>query len=316
MNYLKLFDIIEKQKQYNEEKIVRMGIVKKEHLPPLKYYLYNLVLESMRILRSKGNNIDSRLRNMLENARIFQERGLEQEETKLLEKTKQLAFRHERWGLALDVLLKQGEKMTYNRSLNIEQELQAGIETIFKKTDNLMKYFGIMHTLIILMKTSDFTPTSEQIKKLKKLSSHRLLCNEKEAVSVAAKINYYYALSTLHYLKNDHKTCYTILIRNLHLIERNYSVLPFPELKHLNAINRLVVIQYMMGKYGDAYDLLQKGRDLLKKISPFSPAVLYYYGTTTHYFNMVPGYIIWCDSYDDSFNTILFSFIMDHKMGG
>ena len=65
-----------------EEKIMRKGIVKKGRLRALKHYLYNLILESLLALRNKGDGIDSKLSNMLEIARIMQDKGLAEEEKK------------------------------------------------------------------------------------------------------------------------------------------------------------------------------------------------------------------------------------------
>src|SRR5690349_16221129 len=86
-NYIRLFDVIEKQGEYNEEKIKRLKLVKDVHLPMLKNYLYNLVLESLRSLKSKSSDVDSEIGNLLENARIMRDKGLEDEELKYLAKS-------------------------------------------------------------------------------------------------------------------------------------------------------------------------------------------------------------------------------------
>jgi hypothetical protein len=71
INYLRLFDAIEKQKKYNEEKIIRSGIIKKERMRAVKHYLYYLILDSIRDLRSKKKS-NSIIKNLLDYALIMQ----------------------------------------------------------------------------------------------------------------------------------------------------------------------------------------------------------------------------------------------------
>src|SRR4051812_2454367 len=84
MNYLRLFDVLEKQKEYDEEKIIQKNIVKKERLRALKHYLYNLILESIHVFKIKGEDPDTKLSHLLQCASIMRDRGLENEEMRFL----------------------------------------------------------------------------------------------------------------------------------------------------------------------------------------------------------------------------------------
>src|ERR1051325_1283563 len=105
INYLELFDLIARQDEYNEEVLIKKNLVRKEHFRMLKNYLYNLILESLRVLHSNRNDIDNQLSNLISNAFIMREKGIDKEERKFWNKAKDLAIQHERWGPALTALL-------------------------------------------------------------------------------------------------------------------------------------------------------------------------------------------------------------------
>lgn len=131
LNYITLFDVIEKQKQYNEEKIKRLGLVRDEHLPMLKNYLYKLILESLRSLKSKSDDVDSKISGLLENARIMRDKGLENEQIKYLMKARQLAIKYERWGMALEGIFME-------RRIRVRKESAEPWRNIDKETEEVM----------------------------------------------------------------------------------------------------------------------------------------------------------------------------------
>lgn len=182
MNYLRLFDIIAKQKEYNEEKICEHGIVKKKHLPVLKHHLYHLILESLRLLRSNGDNIDNKIKNILENACIMRDKGLAEEEIKFLEKAKQLALRHERWGMALEALLREMDTASRSRDVKARQEIEGAIDLLLIKLGNLLEYMRIATKTFVHVNKSEMQRSSEN-KTLEKLFNHPLLRDEREGLS-------------------------------------------------------------------------------------------------------------------------------------
>lgn len=224
INYLLLFDAIEKQKEYNEVKIKKLGIVKKGHLPMLKNYLYNLILESMRMLGSKGEDIDNRLSNILHNARIMRDKGLTEEEMKFLKKTKELAMKHERWGALLESLLMESATSKRRVDASAMQGVEGEIESLLAKLNNLLDYLKLSSKTSMHINKSTLQRNMKD-KTLEKLFSHPFLRDAENALSSEAKRAFYNTTFIYLIYIGDYKSAYKIITQLLQLVESNYSTL-------------------------------------------------------------------------------------------
>ena len=257
INYILLFDIIAKQKEYDQEKIIQQGIVKKEHLHVLKNYLYNLVLESMRVLRSKGNGIDSQLNNMMENARMMGDKGLEEEEMKFLHKAKKLALKHERWGIALDALYRERIIILKRHDLKLLENFGNETEMLLNKLNNLQEYM-MLHKRVTHLLIKGGKQRGSKNKALEKLIAHPLLRDEDKGLSVESKRIYYNTLSHYHSFMGNTEADYKILTKLLRLVEE--TGIEFPEQSYSGILNNLTIAQKNLGKYQEALSTIRKHR--------------------------------------------------------
>ena len=86
-NYLKLFEIIDDQKEYDEDELLRL-FPKTPALKNLrlnKDYLFKLILKSMRSFNSQ-KNMEMQLKEMLDNIDFLFEKGFYAECEKIVEK--------------------------------------------------------------------------------------------------------------------------------------------------------------------------------------------------------------------------------------
>ncbi len=94
--FLALFNIIDKQNDYNEEEILSKAPgIKAVQLPNLKANLQKNLLVSLR-LSSQGNDADIMLRQQLDYAKILYNKALYRQSLIMLDKAKQLAKKFER----------------------------------------------------------------------------------------------------------------------------------------------------------------------------------------------------------------------------
>ena len=97
-NYLKLFDQIDKQSEYNEDEIKE--VFKNEsfikHLPSEKNHLYKVILKSLRSFHS-DRSISSVLRQEIKNIEILFQKALYKECGKFITRAKKKAYDHEKF---------------------------------------------------------------------------------------------------------------------------------------------------------------------------------------------------------------------------
>lgn len=268
MNYIRLFDAIEKQREHNEEKIKSLNIVKKDHLRMLKNYLYHLILESMRDHRSKGKHTYNIIKNTFADALILQEKGLKNQEIKFLERAKELSGKHEQWGILLDILLMESKYSPQQSDSKIWKKLSAEMHTLFEKTINLMEYDRFRFYINAIMRSSGTVTVirhSGQNRMLKKLTNLELIKNGDKAISVSAKISYYWNLSFLYLLRNDYKNCHTVYADLIRFIESNISLVRSPDNILIGAMTNFFNIQILLHRYKEAFETQRKQYALIRK---------------------------------------------------
>ena len=287
INYILLFDAVGKQKEYNEEKIKKLGIVKRGHLPMLKNYLYNLILESLRVLNSKGENIDNKLSNMLHNARIMRDKGLTEEEIKFLKKAKELSTKHERWGALLDTLMM--EMGTSKRRVDAisMQSTEEEMQQLLTKLSNMIEYLRLSSKTALQVHKSTLQRNTKD-KTLQKLFAHPLLKDANKALTSEAKKTYYNTAFVYYIFIGDFKRAYSAITQLRELIETNYTTLTFPALTYSFVLNRLAIIQHHLGKNEELLSTIKKHRALVNKPGPVSTHAFAYsfINETNHYLTL------------------------------
>ena len=101
--FLLLFNVLDKMAEYDEQVILKKGIVKKQQLSNLKAHLYKQVLISLR-LNPLHQNIRVQIREQLDFATILYHKGLYKQSLKILDKAKNLAINYEEKNVAYEIL--------------------------------------------------------------------------------------------------------------------------------------------------------------------------------------------------------------------
>lgn len=147
-DYIKLFDAIEQQEQYDEKKLVKKLKGQKfiGHLAVLKKYLYKLILKSLRSYYEEGS-LDLQIKSQLAEVSILYERGLSGQAAKILQRAKSIALENEKLILLQEVndwerkLIRDGlyKNQTPDSILALEKER----DLFLMKSLCLNKYLGI-----------------------------------------------------------------------------------------------------------------------------------------------------------------------------
>lgn len=151
--FLALFNMLDKMKVYDEDEILRSGIVKKQQLSNLKAHLYKQVLTSLR-MNPVNQNIRIQLREQLDFATILYHKGLYRQSLKILDKAKKQAIDNEEKVIAFEIveLEKVIETQYITRSISgradelaIQARDLSRDNVIASKLSNLsLQLYGIM----------------------------------------------------------------------------------------------------------------------------------------------------------------------------
>ncbi|MEP7251829.1 MAG: hypothetical protein ABI683_05595 [Ginsengibacter sp.] len=104
LKIIRLFDALDKLSEYDEKQLLKMlPDITKPQLSNLKTHLYKQLLASLRLLKT-NENIDLKLSEHLDNARLLYNKGLKLQALNILEKAKELAKTNQKMNFLVQVI--------------------------------------------------------------------------------------------------------------------------------------------------------------------------------------------------------------------
>jgi tetratricopeptide (TPR) repeat protein len=231
-NYLKLFKAIDKQKSYDEEKIVQQfsqdTFIK--HLPSEKNYLYSNILKAL-VSFHGGSFGFIELDEIRHSATILYNKGLYEQCNRMLTKARKIAISLELFPELLSITKLQLELLPMIAPSG--EELKNGFATIlsdeklaFEKLDNIHQYHQLYARFLYLIRTNGelIRNTSEQ-EAFKEIMEHELLKNEENARCYKSKEMYFFITSTYYFASGDLERAYELDLIGLKFLESNLGKL-------------------------------------------------------------------------------------------
>lgn len=191
-NYIKLFDAIEAQTVYNEEKIKKK--FKGEHfisyLPVEKVQLYNLIIRSLIVYGNKGD-VETELGDDLSAIKILFRKGFYEQANKIAEKAKSIAIKNELYTHAIN-FEKWQMKIVYQSGLEINQQVistkfQAQYDLLANEK-NTSRYLEIQANLFSFLRKHNDVRSNSDLIEIKKIINTPLQSSEKEALTFTSKV--------------------------------------------------------------------------------------------------------------------------------
>ncbi len=108
-SYIKVFDLIETQKDNYDEKLLKQKLKKKsdiEMLPKIKAYLQDLILKSMRLYRDE-KDVATEVFDLIHDELFYTEKGLVSMRAKTIKRAKELAYKHDLMYLLIAIIQRE-----------------------------------------------------------------------------------------------------------------------------------------------------------------------------------------------------------------
>lgn len=259
-NYLKLFDAIDKQEDYDEKKIKEK--LKKEkfasQLFVVKSYLYDAILKSLDSYNAE-HSASNQLNQIIHYIEILYDKALYEECEKMIEKAEKLALKHEYHPGLLEIINWKFKLVrttinvkTYENELD---KLHEQKKDIINKISNYYQYKWLNAKLISrIMKKGWFPRSQEEIQnEYEPIIQDPVFEKEENALSLHAKMLFHNTLSAYFHLKGDNEMSYShskkaenIFMENSLLIESNQE-------DYISCLSNLVFTSMFLGKYQETF---------------------------------------------------------------
>ncbi len=245
VNYLKIFNFLDKQKQYDEEKLIaalqKIG-QKTAYLAADKNYLYKLILKSLRSFHA-GKSARLILKEKLEYVEILYYKGLEGQCLKILKNAKKLAHQHDLQILLLEIILWERKISGYGQQA---ERVQQGFEELNHQlsiVSNTQQYAELYYQSILLRRAENKARDPKSIEQFNQLLNHEMLQEEATALSPSAKRYFYDIYANYYYTVDEPAQEYFCNQKILDLLKQDEHYLSENTIEYILVYSRLLRLQ-------------------------------------------------------------------------
>jgi hypothetical protein len=258
--FLALFNHLDKIYVYDEDIIIKKGIVRKQQLSNLKAHLYKQILVSLR-MNPVNQNIRIQIREQLDFATILYHKGLYRQSLKLLEKAKQLAIHNEEKNIAYEIveLEKIIETQYITRSIG-DRANQLSLQAKELSVQNVLasKLSNLSLQLYGLMLKYGYAKNTQELEEITNYFSTRLPEYNVSELDFREQLWHFKSHLWFSFLTQDFLACYKYANKWVNLFYTRQDMI------HLNPVFFLKGNHYLLEslfyiKYSTQFrDVLQK----------------------------------------------------------
>ncbi len=260
--FLLLFDVIDKQKVYDETALLEKNkSLKPAQLSNLKAHLYKQVLQCMKLCNSI-RVIDIEIREQLDYAQLLYDKCLYSQCVKILDKAKKMALKNDRSFVLLSIL--ELEKLVITKTIAANNEKR--VNTIVSETErvsdsirNINTFSNLSLKLNSLYTKIGFIRNKSDFEKVKKLFDTSLpgIIKEKH-MSFHERLYLYYSYVGYYFFIQDFKKGHQYAEKWVRLFEEDPGMVPVKTELYIKGINNLMVAQFKLLKYREFIETNKK----------------------------------------------------------
>ncbi len=263
--FLKLFDFLDKYKEYDESMILRkVPDIKKRQLSNLKAHLYKQLLVSLRLLNSNHNE-DIQLREMIDYARVLYNKGLYRQSLDILDKAKEKAYEGKFHTLALEIVEfeKHIEGQYITRSIEGRaDELALESLELHRSIDQSNLFSNLALQLYGLYLKVGFVRNEKDYEFVRHFFQSKLPDIHYQELGLFGKLHYCQAYVWYYHIIQDFPYCYRYAQKWVSLFDGN------PELRKLNATLYLKGLHTLLNALFNTLQY-EKFRQALRQLEQF-----------------------------------------------
>lgn len=264
--YVQLFDAIDKQTAYNEEKIKKkfIGETFLKQLHVTKNYLYKLILNALRQFHE--NKAEDQFPVLLRNAQILFKKGLLQQSEKALNKAMKTALENERFLQLLEVY-RWKHHIIHNRNdvkrlehyVNVDFQKELDILDIYR---NFLQFQRLHDQMFIPYWKKGIIRKKEEKEALSKMLEDDFYQNIDNAKSFNARMFYHNTRFLYYFLTGEMQQCYIHMEQQVLMFEQLEANLlkGEKESNYISSLINLYIIQKELHKYDEGLETLRKLR--------------------------------------------------------
>ncbi|MCB0396520.1 MAG: hypothetical protein KDD36_07695 [Flavobacteriales bacterium] len=213
-NYIRLFDLIDEQPEYNEQKLAARGFPK-DGLARTKNYLHKTILETLQNYHAE-NKVETILKNQLAQVQILFEKTLFDQAGKLVVKTKKLASEYDEFPVLLEAL--KWEIRLYGNDLNFKriERINAEQKKIIDKFNEFLEMESLSNIMFGIFRSEGYTGKKVVLDRIEQIIQHpRLQESEHKLTSFLSVQHYHSVFGLYHFITGNFQQAYEYRLKKV-----------------------------------------------------------------------------------------------------
>lgn len=259
--FITLFDAIEKQKLYDEDKILKKEkSLNPKQLPNLKTHLYFQLLKSLRL----GNSYQLKSLKILElidYSRLLYSKCLYKECVKMIDKAKRFATECDQSIFLLEIL--ELEKLVVSKTLDAgnEERVNHIMQETTKVTEsikNINSFSNLSIKLDSYYNQRGFVRNKQELEKVNRFFKTSLPKYNINNLSFQEKLFLYKSYVSYYFFTQDFKQGYLYASKWVDLFEEEPAMKYLKPEMYIKSLNSLLAVQNKLFKYQEFSETLKK----------------------------------------------------------
>lgn len=275
-NYIQLFDAINKQKVYDEEALKQKFAKKIKQFGSTKFFLYKLILKSLRIAHS-DDSIHYTIADQLREADLLIRRNLYDQAGKIIDKCIEVAEKYDfhSWLLMAyqekqRIILQKGR--TKNYLIELERICAKGRQ-LLKGFEEGLSYAELSAKFNYLSEMND-DQTVDSLQTLEELMQSELLQDESQATFFESQKMFYHIHTLYNYAQKNWEQMYGYAKKRVAIYEAQKYRIDHDPLAYIAALHNFMIACELVGEYEEQLLVLEKMRQVKVKRKDVQAKVL------------------------------------------
>ncbi|MEZ4886340.1 MAG: hypothetical protein R3E32_16510 [Chitinophagales bacterium] len=302
--YLQLFDAIDRQQEYDEEKLLKKFRKEKfvKQFSVAKNYLLNLIVSSLADYDSNKNN-RNRLLQMLREIRALKDRGATDLAQKRIDAALKLAEKYQDDWILYELYLMSVVLLPLQNSadrFDLYQKIQESLNAI----QNMEDYRKVYGQYLQLGNSGSKVREEQNEQSWKDFMQHPLLQDSTKAITFATRYQFHEIWTNYHLRFKNSEAVYEQMQKQVELFGENDIYIETKPIIYLMTLNNLMFVQGILNKHEElevtAQLILEKRNEkVIAPVAQIRPNIFYtlegtllaYYLELKHYkkaYEMIP----------------------------
>ncbi|MEQ9288127.1 MAG: hypothetical protein RIG77_14520 [Cyclobacteriaceae bacterium] len=252
MKFLRLFDLIDQQDEFDEDKILQKDqSIKPQQLSNMKAHLYNKILQSLRMYNSNSVT-EIGIHNLIDHVQILFNKSLYQQCTSVLKKARKSAERIDLLELQLEILNWEKKLLPYTAGLNTQadvNEIVKKVQDVSNRINNINAYSNLHVQLNSLYNQVGYMRNEADFKRVNKLFITSFPNPDEDQLSVSEKISLYSLYINYYFFIQDFKKGYEYAKKWVQLFHGDKTLMSSKIEMYISSLNHLMIAQTKLEKY-------------------------------------------------------------------